>query len=211
MYADAIGTGFLVAGKQLNPDLPDVVLVTNGHVLPEDLPYGQAFAVFHGLVGDQESARRKFEVIRWWWYQPSRTPALDIAILELDAYPNNVKPMPLAVEMPRLGTRTPPRAYVIGHPAGLDTPQFSLQDNLLIDYDDTLVHYRSPTEHGSSGSPVFDASWSLIAVHHAGGREIPKLHREGGTYPANEGIAVTAIKGRLVEEPPRGEDVTRHQ
>ena len=52
-YADAIGTGFLVDGKQLSPDLPDVVLVTNGHVVPEDLPYGQAFAVFHGLVGDK--------------------------------------------------------------------------------------------------------------------------------------------------------------
>ena len=98
---------------------------------------------------------------------------------------------------------------MIGHPSGLDTPQFSLQDNLLIDYDESLVHYRSPTEPGSSGSPVFDATWSLIAVHHAGGLEIPKLHGEGGLYPANEGIAVTAIKGKLVAVPPRGEDVTR--
>jgi hypothetical protein len=209
MYADAVGTGFLVGGKQLNPGLPDVVLVTNGHVVPEDLPYGQAFAVFHGLVGDMESTRRKFEVIRWWWYQPSRAPHLDIAILELDGHPKNVTPMPLALEMPHLETKTKPRAYIIGHPSGWDTPQFSLQDNLLIDYDDTLVHYRSPTEPGSSGSPVFDSSWTLIAVHHAGGLETPRLHGDGGTYPANEGIAVAAIKARLIADPPRGEDVTR--
>jgi Trypsin-like peptidase domain/Tetratricopeptide Repeats-Sensor len=209
MYADAIGTGFLVNGKELSPELPDLVLVTNGHVVPEGLPYGQAVAVFHGLVGDEQSARRRFEVVRWWWYEPARAPDLDISILELDAYPGDVRPMPLAVEMPRLGTPTPPRAYVIGHPSGLETPQFSLQDNLLIDYDDAVVHYRSPTEHGSSGSPVFDASWSLIAVHHAGGLEIPKLHGDGGTYPANEGIAVSAIKAKLVAVPPRGEDVTR--
>ena len=209
MYADAIGTGFLVNGKELSPELPDLVLVTNGHVVPEGLPYGQAFAVFHGLVGDEESARRRFEVVRWWWYEPARAPDLDISILELDAYPSQVTPMPLAVEMPRLGTMTPPRAYVIGHPSGLETPQFSLQDNLLIDYDDAVVHYRSPTEHGSSGSPVFDATWSLIAVHHAGGLEIPKLHGDGGTYPANEGIAVSAIKAKLVTVPPRGEDITR--
>jgi hypothetical protein len=209
VYADAIGTGFLVNGTELSPDLPDLVLVTNGHVVPEGLPYGQAFAVFHGLVGDEESARRRFEVVRWWWYEPARAPDLDISILELDAYPGGVRPMPLAVEMPRLTATTPPRAYVIGHPSGLETPQFSLQDNLLIDYDDAVVHYRSPTEHGSSGSPVFDATWSLIAVHHAGGLEIPKLHGDGGTYPANEGIAVSAIKAKLVTVPPRGEDVTR--
>jgi Trypsin-like peptidase domain len=146
-----------------------------------------------------------------WWYQPSKAPHLDIAILELDDYPTNVTPMPLATQMPLLETMTKPRAYVIGHPSGLDTPQFSLQDNLLIGYDDTLVHYRAPTEPGSSGSPVFDNTWSLIAVHHAGGLETPKLHGDGGTYPANEGIAVAAIKDRLAKDPPRGEDVIRQE
>ena len=32
-----VGTGFLVAGPDLHPDLPPLVLVTNGHVVPEDL------------------------------------------------------------------------------------------------------------------------------------------------------------------------------
>lgn len=210
-FSEPIGTGFLVDGTQLSPELPDLVLVTNGHVLPEDLPYGEACAVFHGLVGDGESTRRQFDVVRWWWYQPSTAPDLDVTILELDAYPTGVTPIPLAPEMPRLDARTRPRAYVIGHPSGLDTPQFSLQDNLVIDYDDRLVHYRSPTEPGSSGSPVLDSTWSLIAVHHAGGLETPTLHGAGGTYPANEGISVAAIKAKLGEVPPRGEDVIRPQ
>jgi V8-like Glu-specific endopeptidase len=208
-FADAIGTGFLVGGKQLSPELPDLVLVTNGHVLPESLPYGEACAVFHGLVGDSGSTKRSFDVIRWWWYQPSKAPDLDVTILELNGYPAQVTPIPLALGMPRLDAKTKPRAYVIGHPSGWDTPQFSLQDNLLIDYDDPLVHYRSPTEPGSSGSPVFDSTWSLIAVHHAGGLETPKLHGEGGTYPANEGISVSAIKAKLLERPPRAEGVIR--
>lgn len=207
-FSDAIGTGFLVGGKQLSPVLPDLVLVTNGHVVPEDLPYDQARVVFHGLTGDSESVRRRFEIVRWWWYQPSKAPGLDVTLLELDAYPAEVTPIPLAERMPRLGARTPPRAYVIGHPLGWDTPQFSLQDNLLIDYDDRLVHYRSPTEPGSSGSPVFDGTWSLIAVHHAGGLEMPKLHEAGGTYPANEGISVAALRAELEQQPPRGQDVS---
>lgn len=208
-FSDAVGTGFLVDGRLLSPELPDLVLVTNGHVLPEDLPYGDACAVFHGLVGDGESTRRRFDILRWWWYQPSKAPDLDVSILELDAYPTGVTPIPLSPSMPRLDAQARPRAYVIGHPLGLNTPQFSLQDNLLIDYDDRLVHYRSPTEPGSSGSPVFDATWRLIAVHHAGGLETPRLRGEGGTYPANEGISVAAIKAKLLESPPRGEDVPR--
>jgi len=206
-FSEAIGTGFLVGGKRLSPELPDLVLVTNGHVVPEDLPYNDACAVFHGLVGDGESARRRFDIVRWWWYQPSKAPSLDVTILELDAYPAEITPIPLADRMPRLEAKTPPRTYVIGHPLGWDTPQFSLQDNLLLDYDDRLVQYRSPTEPGSSGSPVFDGTWSLIAVHHAGGLETPKLHEAGGTYPANEGISVAAIRTRLEVDPPRGRDI----
>ena len=58
----------------------------------------------------------------------------------------------------RTWTEIPPRAYIIGHPRGLSTPQFSLQDNVLLDHDDRFLHYRSPTEPGSSGSPVFNDS-----------------------------------------------------
>ena len=41
-----------------------------------------------------------------------------------------------------------PRMYIIGHPAGRDL-ELSLQDNLLVASNDTLLHYRTPTEPGS--------------------------------------------------------------
>jgi S1-C subfamily serine protease len=46
--ANGIGTGFLVRGADLHPALPDQVLVTNGHVIPEDLHPADAVVVFHG-------------------------------------------------------------------------------------------------------------------------------------------------------------------
>ena len=195
-----VGTGFLVAGPDLHPDLPPLVVVTNGHVVPEDLDPGHAHVAFHGLDDDQ-GRQGRFRVARQWWYQPSADRGLDTTILELDGYPQDVVPTPLAKGLPPrpLSHR---RAYVIGHPGGSAQPQFSLQDNILLDYDHRVLHYRSPTEGGSSGSPVSDDEWRLIGLHHAGGTGMPQLNKAGGTYAANEGITIDAIRGGLAHRPP---------
>ena len=92
----------------------------------------------------------------------------------------------------RINART--RAYVIGHPKGSGL-QISLHDSVLLDIDDEerRVHYRTPTEPGSSGSPVFNSEWQVIAVHHSGSSQTPRLHGSG-TYEANEGISVKAVQ-----------------
>ena len=195
----AVGTAFLVSGPSLHPALPETVLMTNEHVLPEDLHPSGARVIFRGL--DADDTRQEFRIVRRWWCEGRKAPGLDTTLVELDAYPQNVDPLPLARQLPALTTETgKPRAYVIGHPKGLTQPQFSLHDNALLDYDDTWIHYRSPTEGGSSGSPVFDVKWDLIGLHHAGGF-YPRLHG-GGTHEANEAISLDAIRARLRERPP---------
>ena len=64
------------------------------------------------------------------------------------------------------------------------------------------VHYRAPTEGGSSGSPVFNMlSWQVIAVHHKGGRTgMPRLNGIPGTYGANEAISVASIAAAVKKE-----------
>ncbi len=196
---DGIGTGFLVEGAALHGSLPARVLVTNGHVVPEGLDPRNAVVAFHGLDADALGSNR-FRVTRRWWYEPSSSPQLDTTVLELDACPERVEPIPLAPQLPELTPTT--RAYVIGHPRGLQQPQFSLQDNLVLDHDDTRLHYRSPTEGGSSGSPVFDNQWQLIGLHHAGGFAMPRLNGEAGTYPANEALIIGAIRNAMAQRPP---------
>jgi hypothetical protein len=39
--------------------------------------------------------------------------------------------------------------------------------------------------------------WNLIGLHHAGGLDIPKLNNKPGTYAANEGIRIQAIRTAL--------------
>ena len=88
------------------------------------------------------------------------------------------------------------RVYVIGYPYGGGL-SFSINDNELLDRDDRVLHYRAPTEGGSSGSPVFNQKWNLIGLHHGGGLEVPKLNNKPGTYAANEGIWIQAIRKAL--------------
>jgi hypothetical protein len=200
-HEDPVGTGFLVAGRDLHADLPELVLLTNGHVVPEVLHQDDAMIVFHGLEEEPGTPPHRFRVRRLCWYQPSTIPHLDTAILELDGYPPGVTPVRLARALP-VKPLQDRRAYVIGHPRGLDQPQFSLQDNILLDYDDRVLHYRSPTDGGSSGSPVFNNAWELIGLHHSGGIDLLRLNNGGGTYAANEGIVITAIRDALAASPP---------
>jgi hypothetical protein len=202
---DGIGTGFLVNGAALHGSLPERVLITNGHVIPEGLDPRNAVVAFHGLDTDALGPNH-FRVLRRWWYEPSSSPQLDTTVLELDGYPEGVEPIPLASQLP---ARTPSsRAYLIGHPRGLQQPQFSLQDNLILDGDDTRLHYsRSHAEGAISGSPVFDDHWQLIGLHHAGGVAMPRLNNQPGTYPANEAITIDAIRNALAERPPAAVDV----
>jgi V8-like Glu-specific endopeptidase len=197
---DGVGTGFLVRGPDLHPDLSERVVVTNAHVVPEGLGPEDCVVAFHGLDADS-SGRYAFRVRRLLWSQPSTDPHLDTTVLEIEGVPPDVEPIPLASKLPAVSAGGQ-RAYVIGHPRGLEQPQFSLQDNALLDWDDRLVHYRSPTEAGSSGSPVFNTQWSLIGVHHAGSFETSRLHGKGGTYAANEAISIEAIRAQLRRTPP---------
>jgi V8-like Glu-specific endopeptidase len=195
---DGIGTGFLVRGVDLAPGLPEVVLVTNGHVVPEALDVDEAVVAFHATAGDDSDPQR-FRAVRQWWYRPSQYPELDTTLIELDGRPDDVTPVPIATRIPNMKAGATPRAYVIGHPRGLEQPQFSLQDNHILGYDETRMHYRSPTEGGSSGSPVFDKQWNLIALHHAGSLEMRRLDGPG-LYAANEGILVSAIIAAVREK-----------
>jgi V8-like Glu-specific endopeptidase len=73
----------------------------------------------------------------------------------------------------------------------------SLQDNLLLGCNEWLLHYRTPTEGGSSGSPVFeDEGWQAVGLHHAGGT-FERLDGTRPPYQANEGITVLAIRAAI--------------
>ena len=53
------------------------------------------------------------------------------------------------------------------------------------------VQYLTDTLPGSSGSPVFDKDWRLVALHHSGGWITEPGSKE--TFYRNEGIHVDRV------------------
>jgi len=187
------GTGWLVDAGDFFPGRTGVLLLTNEHVISEDDQHPYAILPENSQANFQ-TLGEVFKVKDIVW--SSSYTDLDATFVELEGEPKS-KPLtihPGAVTMPRPSS-PPPRMYIIGHPAGRDL-EISLQDNFLLACNDTLLHYRTPTEPGSSGSPVFEPdNWEVVALHHKGSDVMRRIDGEG-TYEANEGIAMAAIRGR---------------
>lgn len=97
---------------------------------------------------------------------------------------------------------------IIQHPNG-DTKYVVIRENRVVDFpSDDLMHYVTDTDPGSSGSPVCNDQWEVVALHHSG---VPAMDDKGNllcadgkiwtddmgedkiAYVANEGIRISRI------------------
>jgi hypothetical protein len=190
------GTGWLVNAGDFFPGEQGVLLVTNDHVIT-NVPNPLAIAPQECLVNFQamEEVLEVEDKVRW----SSLYTKLDTTFLKLKSTP---KAPPLVLHKSALMMKEPkPRMYIIGHPQGRDL-EISMQDNELVACNDTLVHYRTPTEPGNSGSPVFEANaWEVVALHHKGKEKMKRIDGEEGFYQANEGISILKLKSETAKPP----------
>jgi V8-like Glu-specific endopeptidase len=64
-----------------------------------------------------------------------------------------------------------------------------MQGMLAPNANQTRLRYKTNTESGSSGSPVFEQHWNLIALHHSGDPDFSKFH-----HPQyNQGVPIGLI------------------
>ena len=185
------GTGWLVEAADFFPDRRGPLLLTNEHVLSEDdMTPGPYASLPEDAQADFQSAGQVIPVGEIVCSSPRGK--LDATFVTLKGEP---RPKALALsERAMKMADPPPRMYIIGHPDGRDL-ELSLQDNNLLACDDRRLHYRTPTEPGSSGSPVFEPKgWRVVALHHKGSNTLARIDGEPGTYQANEGISIAAIQ-----------------
>ncbi|MEZ3499034.1 hypothetical protein HP564_05660 [Pantoea sp. KPR_PJ] len=185
------GSGFLTHGG---------LFVTNHHLLPEPLEQGRVTVQFgwrrtesgeldDGITWTLDAQR---------FFLTSPTSDLDCTLVALG------EPVAGSGEFPQpiaLNDRNDKHALgislnLIHHPGGAPQ-QLTLRNNALLARHQQLLHYAADTDGGSSGAPVFNDGWQLIALHHGG------VDSDSGWV--NEGIRISAIidwlKGTLPSLP----------
>lgn len=188
--ADGVkGTGFVLEGGYL---------MTNFHILPSEEKVKNAKIVFdyeEDFLGNARSTSEFLLDATNWKASPIQemdytyvkiidNPANPIAkwgFLEIDKFtePQNGSPV-----------------TIIQHPLG-QTKQIALTANSIINVEGRKIFYETDTEKGSSGSPVFNNDWKVIALHHAGRTEdeggLIINSQTGESRGANEGIWIRYI------------------
>lgn len=184
------GTGFLIKASDLNSDWGEnLVFVTNAHVVSDeasdDAPLRPelACAEFTQLPGKPKInlGQKRFH---------SQRHHLDAWICDIES-PDDGAPLDVSFYSPLVAGEhdKPQRIYVIGHPKGGDIA-VSLFNNDLVGYELPYVHYTSPTEGGSSGSPVMTRDLQTFALHHKARRSLK----------ANEGVLLDQIRIQAAEQ-----------
>jgi endonuclease G len=164
------GTGFLVSPK---------LLLTNQHVLKAPKRALDSLVEF-----DYQSdgygrpiSVEKFELDPGVFFLNDED--LDYALVAVKPISKTGRPLsdygwcPLIKEEGKI--RLHEAINIIQHPRG-EMKQIVIRSNKLLALLDLFAHYEADTEPGSSGSPVFNDQWEVIALHHMG---VPKTNARG--------------------------------
>lgn len=193
------GTGFLVSPR---------LLLTNNHVLTDATSAGASRVEFdfqEGIDGRlQTSAFINFDPAAFF----TTDKPLDFSLVGLKGDLRKIAPYGWN------GLSSAEGKIIVGeyvtiiqHPSG-ERKQLALRENQVVDVLDKYLHYQTDTSPGSSGSPVFNDQWEIVALHHSG---VPKkdaqgriLARDGRVYTSsmgenqidwisNEGVRISQI------------------
>ncbi|MEV4145538.1 DNA/RNA non-specific endonuclease [Amycolatopsis sp. NPDC049691] len=175
------GTGSLVS-----PEL----LLTNHHVLPDPATAGFSVVEFDYQDGVDGLPRP----VRAFGLDPDRffvaDEDLDFALVAVKAAADDLRPFGFNRLIGSEGKAiVGDFVTIIQHPRG-GKKQVALRENRIVDVLEKFLHYETDTEPGSSGSPVFNDQWEVVALHHA---SVPaEGHAEYGGF-LNEGIRVSRL------------------
>ena len=210
-FGEANGTGFLVA-----PNL----MLTNHHVLGTEQE-----AAASQLEMDYEANRfgpakrvQTFQLLPERFFYSNKEH--DFALVAVAPTSSSGASLETYGFRPLIGEEGKARIgesiNIIQHPDG-EEKQIVVRESRLVDLPDlpgmdAFFHYTADTERGSSGSPVFNDQWEVVALHHSA---VPKTNDAGEVvdasgkvlqrkdiparvvWVANEGIRVSRIVKQL--------------
>jgi len=181
----AMGSGFLTVNN---------LLITNHHVLANATEAVQATIQFNyqqsprGLDLDVVSFRLSPEEV----FKTSE--ANDWTVVRVQGNPNQDWG---ALKLVHVNPQKHDWVNIIQHPGG-GYKHIALYHNMITYVDNNLIQYLTDTQPGSSGSPVFDSEWRVVALHHSGGW-LRELNTKQMVF-RNEGIHINVLIDALIAD-----------
>lgn len=189
-----VGSGFLVSDK---------LFLTNNHVIPSPEDAKQSFAEFQYEldVTGQPKTLTRFALDPEEFFVTNPEDQLDFTLVAIgkrvsgdsDLSDFGYSPLINSNDKHVLGEYV----NIIQHPEG-DFKQVVLRENQLVYRLDRFLEYMADTNPGSSGSPVYNDQWEVIALHHWG--EPTQLKTPEGKSlqkDLNEGVRISSIFNEL--------------
>lgn len=190
------GSGFLIS-----PEL----FITNQHVI-RDAQIARIATVEFDYELDYDQRQAEVSVFR---LDPDKIAIFSSEIGGLDyavvALGERVEGSARVAELGCCPLSNVPNRHIVGmsvniiqHPGG-QHKKLSVRNNLLTHRTETTLLYETDTMQGSSGAPVFNDDWDVVALHHYGEPFTEKLDPDGNPFPrqVNEGIRISAIHADL--------------
>lgn len=168
------GTGFLIDERHV---------LTNHHVL--FYAGGEAADRVEAWFNYERSADGAPAKVDPYAGDPSRMfgdKAHDWAVIELVERPHE-RYRPLSIATPSRPVQEGDRVYIIQHALG-GYKQLGMHHNVVTRVTSDRIQYMTDTDGGSSGSPVFNDRWEVIALHH-GGVQVERA-KEGSRFSLDD-------------------------
>lgn len=190
-----VGTGFLFKIK----DCSELFFMTNNHVINDksDIDITRVIFDYEEDVYGNSKASKSFSIDAngpWYTSSPSE---LDVTIFKL-VLSENIDQFG-HIQLNKVSVLKNDFVNIIQHPAG-QFKKIAIYHNIITNTTDRIVQYLTDTMPGSSGSPVFNSQWDVVALHHSGGiRKIDEPQLLDTMY-RNEGININEIIDFLISK-----------
>lgn len=186
----SVGTGFLFKIKGIE----DLFFITNYHVINDKKDIERTRIIFNYELDIEGNTipTRSFKIDETGPWYCSEIKENDTTIFKL-IDENKTLAEYGWIELKEIEIFKNEFVNIIQHPKG-EMKQISLYHNIVTHTDDRVIQYLTDTLKGSSGSPVFNSDWEVVALHHSGGGSKPgESELPEGIKSRNEGIFINKI------------------